>query len=54
MTNTERLNIIEKFKVAITKDNLTAEEINDLYKSIISHIVWDRKGDEYLIEINFL
>lgn len=54
MTNAERLIIIDKFKVAIVKDNLTAEEINEQYKLIISHIVWDRKADDYVVEVNFL
>ncbi|GCD13080.1 recombinase family protein [Clostridium tagluense] len=54
MTNTERISIIDKFKEAITQENLTPKEINKLYKSIISHIVWDRKKDDYLVEVNFL
>lgn len=54
MTNTERLSIIDKFTEAITQDNLTAQEINELYKSVISHIIWERKEDNYLVEVNFL
>jgi len=54
MTDIERLNIIDKFQVQITKGNLTDTELNELYKSIISHIVWNRKDDTYVIEVNFL
>jgi site-specific DNA recombinase len=54
MTNTERISIIDKFKEAIKQENLTSREVNELYKSIISHIVWDRKKDNYLVEVNFL
>ncbi|GAB6153679.1 recombinase family protein [Desulfosporosinus burensis] len=54
MTDMERLNIIDKFKEQMAKGNLTDTELNELYKSIISHIVWDRKDDTYVIEVNFL
>lgn len=57
MTNIERLNIIDKFKVQMSQENLTDIQKNDLYKSIISHIVWDRednKKEKYIIYVNFL
>ncbi|KGK88594.1 recombinase family protein [Clostridium sp. HMP27] len=54
VTNQERLNLIEKFKKNIAKEGLSAEEINDWYKSIISHIVWERNDNHIVIDINFL
>jgi len=54
MTDIERLNIIDTFKEQMAKETLTDVEKNELYKSIISHIVWDKKDDTYVIEVNFL
>ncbi|HID0815761.1 TPA: recombinase family protein [Clostridium botulinum] len=53
-TNQERLTIIERFKKAVAQENLTADELNEWYKSIISHIVWEKTEDELLIDVNFL
>ncbi|URZ03026.1 recombinase family protein [Clostridium felsineum] len=53
-TTQEKITIIEKFKEAMSKESLTAEEINEWYKSIISHIVWERAEDKLIIEVNFL
>ena len=54
MDNQERLNLIDKFREGMAKDNITAEEVNDWYKSLISHIIWDRKDDTYIVKVNFL
>lgn len=57
MTDIERLNIIDQFKEQMARENLTDIEINEQYKRIISHIVWDRKDrhtESYVIEVNFL
>lgn len=54
VTNQERLHIIEQFKSDVSKGDLTAEEINNLYKRIISQIVWERDEDAIKIDINFL
>lgn len=54
VTNVERLSNIDKFMEDFTQENLTAKEINELYKRIISHIVWERKADEYVVVVNFL
>ncbi|MBU3110293.1 recombinase family protein [Clostridium lacusfryxellense] len=54
VTSTERLLLIDKFIEEIAQENLTPKEINELYKRVVSHIIWDRKKDDYVVEVNFL
>ena len=54
ITNHEKLHYIQEYREAIKNNNLTDKELNDLYKSIISHIVWVRKDDQIDIKVNFL
>jgi len=54
MSNQERLNIITRFKEEMLVENLTDEKINELYKLIISHIVWDKRDDTIVMQVNFL
>jgi hypothetical protein len=50
----KRLSIINEFKEQIAKGDLTYEQLNDLYKTIIESVVWNRDGDDIKVEINFL
>lgn len=50
----ERLSIIKEFKEKLTQGELTYEELNNLYKTIIESIVWNRDVDDVKIEVNFL
>ena len=52
ITNHEKLHYIQEYREAIKNNNLTDKELNDLYKSIISHIVWFRKDDQIDIKVN--
>lgn len=54
LTNQQRMNLIYEFKKIIKSENLTYEEQNELYKSIIESIVWKREGDNIEIEVNFI
>ena len=45
---------IKNFKTKFYSENVTDEEKNRLYKSIIENIVWERKKDDITIKINYL
>ncbi len=53
MTSQERLNYIEEYKKLIRQDDLSHEELNDIYKSIIESIDWERNGKDVFIKANF-
>jgi hypothetical protein len=38
----------------MAEKELDNQELNDLYKTIISSIIWTRKGDNIDIKVNFL
>lgn len=54
LTNKQRMSLICEFKSLIKDENLTYEELNELYKSIIESIIWTREGDNIEIEVNFI
>jgi DNA invertase Pin-like site-specific DNA recombinase len=54
ITSHEKLHYIQEYREAIKNNTLTDKELNDLYKSIISHIVWTRQDDQIDIKVNFL
>lgn len=55
LSDEERLERLQKFRNAL-KSDLTANEKNQLYKTIIDNIIWTRKGKDGKIEVkvNFL
>jgi chromosome segregation ATPase len=54
VTNHEKLHYIHEYREKMKNNELTYKELNDLYKSIISHITWIRKDDDIKIKVNFL
>ena len=54
MTNHEKLHYIKEFKEKRDSGKLSEPELNDLYKTIISSIVWTRTTDKIDIVVNFL
>ena len=54
VTNHDKLHYIQEYREKMNQDELTYKELNDLYKSIISHITWTRKDDNIKIKVNFL
>jgi len=54
VTPEDRLQVLQQFKEDISKDGLSAEELNTLYRTIISHITWKRTESDIEIDINFL
>lgn len=54
MTNHEKLHYIEEFRRSRWEDELDDKELNDLYKTIISSIIWTKQGDNIDIKVNFL
>lgn len=54
VTNHEKLHYISEYREKMKSNELTYKELNDLYKSIISHITWTRKDDDIDIKVNFL
>ena len=54
VTDVEKLHYIEEFKRLKKDGSLSDQELNDLYKTIISDIVWLRQGDKIEIKVNFL
>jgi hypothetical protein len=54
VTNHEKLHYISEYREKMKSNELTYKELNDLYKSIISHITWVRKDDDIEIKVNFL
>ena len=54
ITNAEKLHYIERFKMAKQNNELSDKELNELYKTIISEIIWTKQGDNIDIKVNFL
>jgi DNA invertase Pin-like site-specific DNA recombinase len=54
VTNHEKLHYIEEFRRSRWEDELDDKELNDLYKTIISSIIWTKQGDNIDIKVNFL
>lgn len=52
--SSQRMHIIEEFNQKIAHGDLSNEELNNLYKTIIDSILWERNGDDIKIKINFL
>lgn len=48
------MHIIEEFNQKIAHGDLSNVELNNLYKTIIDSILWERNGDDIKIRINFL
>lgn len=53
-TNEERFDCINKFKEKMSNNDLTYEQRNKLYKTIISSIEWKREGNDIDVKVNFL
>ena len=54
MSNHEKLHYIKEFRRKMEEKELDNQELNDLYKTIISSIIWTRQGDNIDIKVNFL
>ena len=54
ITNHEKLHYIEEYRAKRKNNELTEPELNALYKTIISDIIWTRQGDQVDIKVNFL
>lgn len=54
ITNHEKLHYIEEFRRSRWEDELDDKELNNLYKTIISSIIWTKQGDNIDIKVNFL
>lgn len=54
ISNYEKLHYIKEFQNLKESGELTDEELNALYKTIISSIIWTRQGDDIDIKVNFL
>jgi hypothetical protein len=54
MSNHEKLHYIKEFRDKMSNKELSSQELNDLYKTIISSIVWTHHGDKIDIKVNFL
>lgn len=54
VTKHEKLHYIEEFRRSRWEDELDDKELNDLYKTIISSIIWTKQGDNIDIKVNFL
>jgi DNA invertase Pin-like site-specific DNA recombinase len=53
ISNYEKLHYIKEFRNKC-RDDLDDKELNELYKTIISSIIWTRQGDKIDIKVNFL
>lgn len=54
ITNHEKLHYINEFWLKKSTGQLNDKELNELYKTIISSIVWTKQGDKIDIKVNFL
>ena len=54
VTNHEKLHYIKEYREKRKNQELTGQELNDLYKTIIESITWVRKGNDIDIVVNFL
>jgi hypothetical protein len=54
MSNHEKLHYIQEFRRKRWEGELNDKEANELYKTIISSIIWTKIGDDIDIKVNFL
>lgn len=54
ISNHEKLHYIKEFRRRRWEDELDDKEVNELYKTIISSIIWTKQGDNIDIKVNFL
>ena len=54
ISNHEKLHYILEYREKKKNGELTNQELNDLYKTIIENIIWTRKGNNIDIKVNFL
>lgn len=54
VTNHEKLHYIREFRDKKKNGELSDTELNELYKTIISNIIWKRVGNNIKIKVNFL
>jgi hypothetical protein len=54
VSNHEKLHYIKEFQRKMQENKLDDKEMNELYKTIISSIIWTRQGDKIDIKVNFL
>lgn len=54
MNNYERINYIEEFKKQMQNEDISDEDKNALYKTIIDRIIFKRVDDQIEIDVNFL
>lgn len=54
VTNHEKLHYITEYRERLKKGDLTDQEMNELYKTIIGSIIWTKQGDKIDIKVNFL
>ena len=52
-SNTERINILKEFVDMIENPDLTWEDQNQLYKTIIDYIDYTRINDDIIIDITY-
>ena len=54
ISNHEKLHYIKEFRRRRWEDELDDKEVNELYKTIISSIIWTKTDDKLDIKVNFL
>lgn len=54
ISNHEKLHYIKEFRAKMAEGQFDNKELNELYKTIISSIVWTHQGDNIDIKVNFL
>lgn len=54
ISNHEKLHYIKEFRRKRWEGELNDKEVNELYKTIISSIIWTKQGDKVDIKVNFL
>jgi len=54
LTTQERIHYIDIFRERIKEKNLSDEQLNIYYKSIIENIIWTRIDDDIHVKVNFL
>lgn len=54
VSNHEKLHYIKEFRRKKNEKELNDKELNELYKTIISDIIWTKQGDKIDIKVNFL
>lgn len=52
--NEEKLTYLDQTMEKLKSRDLTDEELNELYKTIIDHITWRREGNTIEVEVHFI